>query len=106
VPGLSLFLGADRIDSPAVPIAVPPVLLIALLLALLGTQTAYLLAPRTPPYLVRLGLSVVAVTLGEALGRLGVAANLAVGELHPVTDLVLLAVLQWAGTRWPRQPAV
>jgi len=106
VPDLSLFFPRDRLDSPAVPIEVPPVLLIALLLALLGTQTAYLLAPRAPHYLVRLGLSVLAVMLGEALGRLGVAAHLAIGELHPVTDLVFLVVLQWAGTRWSRQQAV
>jgi hypothetical protein len=64
-------------------------------------------APRAPHYLVRLGLSALAVLLGEALGVAGVGARLVLGELHPVNDLVALAILQWAATRWVRhiQPA-
>ena len=72
----------------------------ALLLVLLGTQLAYVVAPRAPHFLVRLGVSVLAVAAGEGLGLLGLGARLALGELHPVNDLVLLAVLQWAATRW------
>jgi hypothetical protein len=36
-----------------------------------------------------------------------VGARLALGELHPVNDLVVLALVQWAATRWMRraQPA-
>ena len=87
------------------PVAVPPVLALALLLILLGTQVAYLVAPRAPHYLVRLGLSTLAVLLGEALAQVGLGARLTIGELHPVTDVALLAVVQWAGTRWrARQP--
>ena len=81
-------------------------LLLAVLMALLATQVACLLAPRAPHYLIRLGLSVLAVLLGEALGRLGVGGRLALGELHPVTDLVLLVIIQWAGTRWLRRQPV
>lgn len=77
-----------------------------MLLALLGTQVAYLAAPRTPHYFVRLGLSVLAVLAGEALGWLGVGGRFALGELHPLTDLVLLVILQWAGTRWLRRQPV
>ena len=86
---------------------VPPVFVLATLLILLGTQLAYVVAPRAPHYLVRLGLSALAVLIGEALGFAGVGAGLTVGELHPVNDLVALAILQWAGTRWIRreQPA-
>jgi hypothetical protein len=73
---------------------------LALLLVLLGTQLAYVVAPRAPHFLVRLGVSVLAVAAGEGLGLLGLGARLALGELHPVNDLVLLAVLQWAATRW------
>jgi hypothetical protein len=80
--------------------------LLAILLALLGTQVAYLIAPRSPHYAVRLGLSALAVLLGEAIGRLGVGERFAVGELHPVTDLILLAVLQWVGTWWMRRQPV
>jgi len=77
-----------------------------MLLILLGTQLAYVVAPRAPHYLVRLSLSALAVLLGEALGVAGVGARLALGELHPVNDLVLLAILQWAATRWMRRAQV
>ncbi len=89
------------------PVPVPPVFVLAMLLILLGTQLAYVVAPRAPHYLVRLGLSALAVILGEALGVAGVGARLALGELHLVNDLVVLAILQWAATRWMQgaQPA-
>jgi hypothetical protein len=77
---------------------VPPVFVLAMLLILLGTQLAYVVAPRAPHYLVRLGLSALAVLLGEALGVAGVGARLALGEL--------LAILQWAATRWMRRAQV
>ncbi len=91
----------------ALPVPVRPVFVLAMLVILLGTQLAYVVAPRAPHYLVRLGLSTLAVLLGEALGVAGVSARLALGELHPVNDLVVLAILQWAATRWMRraQPA-
>lgn len=82
---------------------VPPVFVLATLLILLGTQLAYVVAPRAPHYLVRLGLSALAVLLGEALGLVGIGARLALGELHPVNDLVVLAAVQWAATRWMRR---
>jgi hypothetical protein len=84
-------------------VPVPPVFVLAMLVILLGTQLAYLVAPRAPHYLVRLGLSTLAVLLGEGLGLAGVGAGLAVGELHPINDLAVLALLQWAGTRWIRR---
>jgi hypothetical protein len=88
-------------------VPIPPVVVLAALLILLGTQLAYVVAPRAPHYLVRLGLSALAVVLGEASGIVGVGAQLALGELHPVNDLVVLAIAQWAATRWARrvQPA-
>lgn len=86
---------------------IPPVFVLATLVILLGTQLAYLVAPRAPHYLVRLGLSALAVLVGEAAGLAGVGAPLAIGELHPLNDLVVLAILQWAVTAWVRraQPA-
>jgi hypothetical protein len=84
-------------------VPVPPVFVLATLVILLGTQLAYLVAPRAPHYLVRLGLSTLAVLLGEGLGAVGVGARLAAGELHPINDLAVLALLQWAGTRWIRR---
>jgi hypothetical protein len=88
-------------------VPIPPVFVLATLVILLGTQLAYLVAPRAPHYLVRLGLSALAVLVGEASGRAGVGAPLALGELHPVNDLVVLAIVQWAVTAWVRraQPA-
>jgi hypothetical protein len=83
--------------------AFPPIFVLALLVALLGTQLAYLSAPRRPAYLVRLGLSVAAVGLGEALALVGVGTRLAVGDLHVVNDLALVALAQWVATRWARR---
>ena len=86
---------------------VPPVFVLAILVILLGTQLAYVVAPRAPHYLVRLVLSALAVLIGEGLGLAGIGGRLTLGELHPVNDLAVLAVLQWAGSRWIRreQPA-
>jgi hypothetical protein len=88
-------------------VPIPPVFVLAALLILLGTQLAYVVAPRAPHYLVRLGVSALAVLLGEASGIAGVGARLALGELHPVNDLVVLAIAHWAATWWARrvQPA-
>ena len=36
----------------------------------------------------------------KARGALGVGPRLTLGELHPLNDLVLLALFQWAGSRW------
>lgn len=88
------------------PFALPPVFALALLLILLGTQVAYVVAPRAPHYLIRLGLSALAVLLGEALALIGVGGRMALGELHPVTDVAVLALFQWAGTRWLRRQPV
>ena len=79
---------------------VAPVFLLALLVILLGTQLSYLVAPRAPHYLVRLGLSTMAVLVGEGLGLLGAGPRLTLGELHPLNDLTVLALFQWAGSRW------
>jgi hypothetical protein len=89
------------------PVPIPPVFVLAALVILLGTQLAYVLAPRAPHYLVRLGLSALAVLLGEAFGVAGLGAPLVIGDLHPVNDLVALAIVQWAATLWVRraQPA-
>jgi len=88
-------------------VPVPPVFVLAILVILLGTQLAYVVAPRAPHYLVRLVLSALAVLIGEGLGLAGIGGRLTLGELHPLNDLAVLAVLQWAGTRWIRreQPA-
>jgi hypothetical protein len=83
-----------------VPLIIPPVLVLALLMILLATQLAYVVAPKAPHYLVRLGLSTLAVLAGEALGAVGLGAGLALGELHPLNDLAALAILHWAAGRW------
>jgi hypothetical protein len=106
--GLLSFSAVRKADTlAALPVPIPPVFVLAALVILLGTQLAYVVAPRAPQYLIRLGLSALAVLLGEALAVAGVGAGLALGELHPVNDLVALAIAQWAVTLWVRraQPA-
>jgi hypothetical protein len=83
---------------PDVP-AIPPVVALAVLLALLATQVAYMLAPSRAGYLLRLLTSAVAVGIGEAVGTLGLYPHLAVGDLHPLPDLVILAAAHWSLTR-------
>jgi hypothetical protein len=90
----------------AVLAAIPPAFVLAVLLILLGTQLAYAIAPRAPHYLVRLGISAVAVLLGEAIGSAGLGQALAVGDLHPATDLAFLAIFQWLGGRLGRREQV
>lgn len=83
--------------------SLPPALLMALLLAALGTQVSYIAAPRRPPYLAKLGLSILAILLGEGVAAAGIGAQLALGDLHPIHDGVLLIVFQWLAarpTRW------
>jgi hypothetical protein len=87
------------------PIAIPPAFVLAALLILMGTQLAYVVAPRAPHYLIRLALSAAAVLLGEGLSALGLGARLALGDLHPGTDLALLVILQWAATQWAKRAA-
>jgi hypothetical protein len=100
-------MGPKADTLAGLPVPIPPVFVLAALVILLGTQLAYVVSPRAPHYLVRLGLSALAVLLGEAFAAAGGGAPLALGELHPVNDLVALAILQWAATRWVRraQPA-
>lgn len=94
--------------------AIPPAFLLAILLILLATQVAYVIWPRRPNYLFRLALSAVAFALGELGATVLLGSRLAVGDLHPAVDLVLLAMLQLGATRWvgpedeaaPRQPGL
>ncbi|MEO6797575.1 MAG: hypothetical protein ABI401_09815 [Candidatus Dormibacter sp.] len=87
--------------------AFPPTFILAALLILLGTQVAYVIAPRAPQYLVRLGLSALAVLVGELVGSAGLAQRFALGDFHPATDLALLGVVQWLGGRLgSREPIV
>lgn len=79
--------------------AIPPALLPALLLILLATQLAYVIEPRRPHYLVRLGVSSIALLLGELAGAAGLGRALALGDLHPANDLVLLVAFQWLAGR-------
>jgi len=77
--------------------AIPRAFVLAVLLILLGTQLAYVIAPRSPHYLVRLGISALAVLIGELIGSAGLGQRLALGDLHPATDAAILAVFQWVG---------
>ncbi len=102
---LAFSRGETAVRLAALPIAIAPAFVLAALLILLGTQLAYVVAPRAPHYLVRLGLSTLAVLLGEGLSVLGLGARLTLGDLHPGTDLAVLVILQWAATQWARRAA-
>jgi len=48
----------------------------------------------------------VAVLLGEVVGSTGLGQGLAVGDLHPATDLAFLAIFQWLGGRLGRREQI
>ena len=83
--------------------AIPPAFVLALLLILLGTQVAYVIAPRAPHFLVRLGISALAVLVGEVVGTVSLGQRLALGDLHPATDVAFLAAFQWLAGRISRR---
>ena len=73
----------------------PPALLLGVLLAAIGTQVAYMIRPGPPNYGLRFGTSALGLLLAEIVGRLGVASQLSLGDLHPLLDLVFLSCAQW-----------
>ncbi len=83
-------------------LAFPPAFVLALLIALIGTQVAYVSAPKKPKYLIRLALSVGAIGAGEAMAAMGVGLRFSLGDLHLANDLLLLGLAQWAVTHWSR----
>jgi hypothetical protein len=74
-----------------------PGLVLAVLLVLILTQVVRLVLPGRGPYLWTLLLSVAGLAGGEVLAASGHLNALAVGVLHPVADVLIIAVLQGAG---------
>jgi hypothetical protein len=72
-----------------------PALVLALLLAAIATQVAYMVRPGRPSYRWRLATGTGAILLAEVLGSLFFGRRLSFGDLHPLLDLLFLAVGQW-----------
>ena len=85
----------------------PGIILVAAF-ALIGAQATRVLAPRNTPYIINLILAVIGVIVAElvvyALDRGGPQ----LGVLHPVVDLIGIAVAEISGMiLWPaRAPRV
>jgi hypothetical protein len=75
-----------------------PGFLLAALVSLLLTQVARLAIRPHAPYIVTLGLSMLGLVGGEVLAGSGHLAHPSLGVLHPVADLLVVALVQGAGT--------
>jgi hypothetical protein len=74
-----------------------PGLVLAVLLVLILTQVVRVLLPRRGPYLWTLLLSAAGLVAGEVLAASGRLSSPSIGVLHPLADVLVIAVLQVAG---------
>jgi hypothetical protein len=74
-----------------------PGLVLALFLVLVLTQVVRVILPGRGPYLWTLMLSVAGVAAGEVIAASGHLNSASLGVLHPLADLLAIAVLQAAG---------
>jgi hypothetical protein len=83
-----------------------PTVLLGLLLALIGAQITWLATPRRLGFPLVLGLAVAGMVVAEvAAPRLG-AGGPALGAVHPLADIIGIALAEAIGTLvgWPRAP--
>jgi hypothetical protein len=71
---------------------------LAVLLVLIATQVSRFVVPPAVPYLVSLVLAVAGLLAGEVLALIPRFSGPALGVLHPITDLITIAVGQAAGS--------
>jgi hypothetical protein len=74
-----------------------PGLILAVLLVLVTTQVVRLVLPGRGPYLWTLLLSVAGLVVGEVIAASGHLNAPALGVLHPLADVAVIALLQAAG---------
>jgi hypothetical protein len=74
-----------------------PGLVFAILLVLVLTQVVRVVLPGRGPYLWTLLLSMAGLVAGEVIAASGHLNAPSVGVLHPLADVLLIAVLQGAG---------
>jgi hypothetical protein len=74
-----------------------PGLILAVLLVLVATQVVRLVLPGRGPYLWTLLLSSGGLIAGEVIAASGHLNAPSLGVLHPLADVVVIAVLQAAG---------
>jgi len=74
-----------------------PGLILALLIVLVTAQVVRLVLPGRGPYLWTFLLSAAGLIAGEVIAASGHLNAPALGVLHPVADLVVIALLQAAG---------
>jgi hypothetical protein len=74
-----------------------PGLILALLLVVVATQVVRLVLPGRGPYAWTLLLSAAGLVAGEVIAASGHLNAPSLGVLHPLADVVVIAVLQGAG---------
>lgn len=74
-----------------------PGLVLALLLVLILTQVVRIVLPGRGPYLWTLLLSAAGLAGGEVVAASGHLSAPSIGVLHPLADVLVIAVLQGAG---------
>jgi hypothetical protein len=71
---------------------------LAVLLVLIATQISRFVVPPAVPYLVSLVLAVAGLLAGEVLALIPRFSGPSLGVLHPVTDLITIAIGQLAAS--------
>jgi hypothetical protein len=71
---------------------------LAVLLVLIATQISRFLVPPAVPYPVSLLLAVAGLLAGEVLALIPRFSGPSLGVLHPVTDVITIAIGQAAGS--------
>ncbi len=74
-----------------------PGIVLAVVLTLIGAQATRVVAPDRGPYLWALSLAAVGLIVGELVALSGHLQGPAVGVLHPVIDVIVMAVVETAG---------
>jgi hypothetical protein len=74
-----------------------PGLILALLVVLVTTQVVRLLLPHRGPYAWTLILSAAGLVAGEIIAASGHLSSPSLGVVHPLADVLVIALLQVAG---------
>ena len=76
---------------------ISPGVLLALLVVLIATQVTRLIAPGRGAYLWTLALALLGLIVGELIAYSGHLQGPSLGVLHPIPDLLTMAIIETAG---------
>ena len=84
--------------------ALSPGLILAILIVLIGAQAARVIAPNRAPYMWTIVLAVIGFLAGEIAALSPHLSGPAVGVIHPLPDVIVIAALEAAGSLVTARP--